>query len=106
MAARSPRGLAGSPYPGRYFVMPQMLTVDPGSEREQETVMAQLENATGRNIIAAAPQGKAAYEGYRGHGVLTYTVLEALNKPTGGVEETVDVYAIAGHVSRQVPAIT
>jgi uncharacterized caspase-like protein len=45
--------------------------------------LSQLEHATGRNTIAAAPAGKAAYEGYNGHGVLTYAILEALNRPDG-----------------------
>ena len=62
-----------------------------GGDRERETVMAQLEHATGRNIIAAAPAGKAAYEGYQGHGVLTYAILEALHRPEGAVADTVDI---------------
>jgi len=49
-----------------------------GRERERQTAMDQLQHATGDNLIAAARQ--AAYEGYRGHGVLTYTILEALTK--------------------------
>ena len=77
-----------------------------GGDRERETVMAQLEHATGRNIIAAAPAGKAAYEGYQGHGVLTYAILEALHRPEGAGAETVDVFGLAAHVSRQVPAIS
>jgi hypothetical protein len=77
-----------------------------GGDRERETVMAQLEHATGRNIIAAAPAGKAAYEGYQGHGILTYAILEALHKHEGAVEEAVSVFGIAAHVSRQVPAIS
>jgi hypothetical protein len=36
----------------------------------------QLEHATGQNLIAASRQ--AAFEGYKGHGVLTYALLEAL----------------------------
>ena len=54
-----------------------------GGDRERETVMAQLEYATGRNYITAAPAGKAAYEGYKGHGVLTYAILDALHRPKG-----------------------
>ena len=34
-------------------------------------------SATGRNVISAARD--AAYEGYQGHGVLTYALLEALD---------------------------
>ena len=73
-----------------------------GGDRERETAIAQLEYATGRNTIAAAANGKAAYEGYRGHGVLTYAILEALNKEDGVGDETVDLLGVASHVSRRV----
>src|SRR5262249_11165949 len=53
-----------------------------GAEHERETAMGQLQNATGNNLIAAARQ--AALEGYRGHGVLTYTILAAFGKPQAG----------------------
>ena len=77
-----------------------------GGDRAHETVMAQLEHATGRNTIAAAPPGKAAYEGYNGHGVLTYALLEALNRPEGAPTQPVTVYGMAAHVSLEVPAIS
>src|SRR5262245_50917525 len=77
-----------------------------GGDRAHETVLAQLEHATGRNTIAAAPAGKAAYEGYRGHGVLTYAILEALHRPSGAPADPISVFGIAQQVSLQVPAIT
>jgi WD40 repeat protein len=77
-----------------------------GGDRAHETVMAQLEHATGRNTIAAAPPGKAAYEGYNGHGVLTYALLEALHRPEGGPALPITVYGLAAHVSLEVPAIS
>ena len=58
-------------------------------DRQFETVMAHLENATGRSIISAAPEGSAAYEGYRGFGLLTYAILDAMNRPEGKAEEVV-----------------
>lgn len=77
-----------------------------GGDREHETAIGQLQYATGRNVIAAAPRGKAAYEGYQGHGILTYTILEALNMHDGIADEIVDVYGIATNVSRRVPEIS
>jgi hypothetical protein len=78
-----------------------------GGDRERETVMAQLEYATGRNYITAAPAGKAAYEAASlGHGVLTYAILEALHRPKGAAADPVSVFGIAAHISRQVPAIS
>jgi WD40 repeat protein len=76
-----------------------------GGERERQTAMEQLQNATGNNLIAAARQ--AALEGYRGHGVLTYTVLSAFHKPqTGTSDDRVDVDGLALYVGQQVPEIT
>src|SRR5262245_52389656 len=43
--------------------------------------MSPARHATGQNLIAASRQ--AAYEGYKGHGVLTYALLEALHKSDG-----------------------
>jgi hypothetical protein len=77
-----------------------------GSDRQNEEMMGQLEAATGLNIIGAAPQGKIAFEGYKGHGVLTYALLEAMNKSAAASEEPVDVYALAAHVARRVPVIS
>jgi hypothetical protein len=55
---------------------------------------------------SAGVQGKAAYEGYQGHGVLTYAILEALHRPEGAGADTVDVFGLAAHVSREVPVIS
>ncbi|MBC8164315.1 MAG: caspase family protein [Bryobacteraceae bacterium] len=77
-----------------------------GGERERETAMEQLQHATGHNLIAAARQ--AAFEGYKGHGVLTYAMLDAFQKlEAGGAEvQKVDVDGLAGHVGNKVPEIT
>ncbi|WP_247370461.1 caspase family protein [Bradyrhizobium sp. CW10] len=78
-----------------------------GGDRQRETVMAQLEHATGDSIISAAPGGKAAYEvSNLGHGVLTYTLLEALHRANGAPAEPVSVFGLAAHAMLQVPAIS
>lgn len=67
--------------------------------------MTQLQHATGRNVISAARD--AAYEGYRGHGVLTYAFLEALDIKTAyGGDARVRINSIADHVERRVPEIS
>ena len=67
--------------------------------------MEQLQNATGENLIAAARQ--AALEGYRGHGVLTYTILADFQKSqVAPGNERVDVDGLARYVGEQVPEIT
>ena len=66
--------------------------------------MEQLEHATGQNLIAAARE--AAYEGYQGHGVLTYTILEAFEKlGTTVADDKVDVNSLARHVAREFPKL-
>jgi WD40 repeat protein len=77
-----------------------------GGDRERETVMAQLEYSTGRNLLTAAPAGRAAYEGHNGHGVLTFAILERLNRAKGAPPDPVSVFELAAHVSREVPSIT
>jgi hypothetical protein len=76
-----------------------------GSDSARQTAMDQLQRATGRNVIAASRD--AAYEGYQGHGVLTYALLEALNKPEGSTgDDRVRVTALADHIGRRVPEIS
>lgn len=75
------------------------------SDVARQTAMTQLEHATGRNIIAAARD--AAYEGYKGHGVLTYAILEALDRRASPLKDaTVRIAALAEYVGKRVPAIT
>ena len=68
--------------------------------RARETAMDRLRFATGRSVITAARQ--AAHEGYKGHGVLTYAILEALAKREGGGDE-VDLVQLAAHIDLKVP---
>ena len=76
-----------------------------GTDSTRQAAMAQLQHATGRNIIAASRD--AAYEGYRGHGVLTYAILEALDKKVSGEsEDRVGMAALATHVGIRVPEIS
>jgi hypothetical protein len=76
-----------------------------GTDAARQTAMAQLQRATGRNVISAARD--AAYEGYHGHGVLTYALLEALDvKAARGGDDRVRVGALADYVGERVPEIT
>jgi len=69
--------------------------------------MDQLQHATGQNLIAAAGSSQSALEGYKGHGVLTYAVLDALTRKNNDVgQEQVKVGMLADYVDEQVPAIT
>jgi WD40 repeat protein len=79
-----------------------------GDDSVIETAVNHLRHATGQNLIAASRQ--AAWEGYGGHGVLTFALLEALNKTdapgSSGGDDTVRVSGLANHVVGRVPKIT
>lgn len=76
-----------------------------GSDAARQTAMVQLQRATGRNVISAARD--AAYEGYHGHGVLTYAILEALDiKTTHGGDDRVRVNWLADYIEQRVPEIS
>jgi WD40 repeat protein len=78
-----------------------------GNDLENETTIAQFSSATGRNTISAAAAGRPALEGYQGHGILTYALLEALNKKDDDPgDERVNLLTVVSHVSRRVPQIS
>jgi hypothetical protein len=78
-----------------------------GAENARQAAMIQLEHATGQNLIAAARASDPAYEGFHGHGVLTFALLEALSKKEGrGDDDRVKVGQLADYVDERVPAIT
>jgi uncharacterized caspase-like protein len=77
-----------------------------GVESARQTAMDQLQHATGQNLIAAARE--AAHEGFKDHGILTYVLLEALNKAdsAGGGEDEVKIFPLAEYAEKRVPQIT
>ncbi len=75
-----------------------------GADIEQETAIDRLQHATGRSVITAA--SSSAFEGYQGHGLLTYTILDGLTKPEGGGHEEVTLSKLAAYVYDQVPKIS
>jgi hypothetical protein len=72
--------------------------------KDRETAIDRLRDATGRSVITAARQ--ATYEGYQGHGVLTYTILDALTETQGEPEHEIDLYQLASQIDREVPEIS
>src|SRR5205823_695173 len=55
-----------------------------GLERviEQASAIERLRRATGKLILAASTDDKPALEGFQGHGVFSYAILEGLQKAT------------------------
>jgi hypothetical protein len=76
-----------------------------GSDVEQETAIDRLQHATGRSVITAA--SNSAFEGYKGHGLLTYTILDRLTKQVGNDDaEEITLWKLATYVKEQVPKIS
>jgi hypothetical protein len=71
---------------------------------EQETAIDRLQHATGRSVITAA--SSSAFEGYQGHGLLTYTILENLTTPDESGNDEVTLSKLAAYVYDQVPKIS
>ena len=75
----------------------------------EKTAIAKLTRATGRATIAASTDEQPAAEGYRGHGVFTYVLLQALrhaDRKFGNRDGYTGLFELAAYVNDQVPTIT
>jgi hypothetical protein len=70
---------------------------------ERETAVERLRHATGRSVIAAA--SAAAYEGYNGHGLLTWAIRDAFTQRDGS-DGFVGLIQLAEHIDTHVPVIS
>jgi WD40 repeat protein/uncharacterized caspase-like protein len=84
------------------------LTADESETKALERGAAndRLAQATGRSIITATSGSTEAFEGYRGHGLFTYNVLDALDRGDGDNSGTIEVTELAAYVHAQVTAIS
>jgi uncharacterized caspase-like protein len=75
----------------------------------EKTAINKLTRATGRATIVAATDTQPALEGYQGHGVFTYVLLQALQRADtshGNRDGVTGIFELAAYVDDQVPAIT
>jgi uncharacterized caspase-like protein len=73
---------------------------------DRVAAMAKMTHAMGRTVLAASTDDAPALEGYRGHGVFTYVLLEALELADRDGNDTIEVTELAAHVDRQVPELS
>jgi WD40 repeat protein len=73
---------------------------------EQMAAVGRLIQATGRSVLTAAMGDQPALEGFRGHGIFTYAVLEALARGDKDGDGLVELTELAGYVDGVVPEIT
>ena len=65
-----------------------------------------LVQATGRTILTASSDDTDAFEGFRGHGLFTYNVLEALERADSDGNGRIEVAELAAYVYAQVTALS
>lgn len=81
-------------------------------ERSVDAAMAQsaaverLTRATGRTILSASTDTAPAMEGYRGHGVMTWALLEAFAAGDRDGNATLEVTELASYLDAKVPEIS
>ena len=71
-----------------------------------EAAIGRLHEAIGRPVLTAAAAGKDAVEGYKGHGVFTYAVMEAFAKGDTNGNGLIEMSELAAHVQKRVPEIS
>ena len=70
-----------------------------------EAAIGRLHEATGRPVLTAAAEGKPAFEGYEGHSVFTWALLDALKNGDRNANGTIELSELVAHVQDQVPKI-
>jgi WD40 repeat protein/uncharacterized caspase-like protein len=70
-----------------------------------EAGIGRLHEATGRPVLTAAAEGKPAFEGYEGHGIFTWALLDALKNGDRNGNGYIELSELVAHVQDQVPKI-
>jgi hypothetical protein len=73
---------------------------------EQKAALGRLIQATGRATLTASTATQSAYEGYGGHGVFTFAILDALAHADTNGNGLIELAELVQHVDGLVPAIT
>lgn len=69
----------------------------------QKTTTNRLARATGRATISASSSNQVAYEGYEGHGVFTYTLIEALKGKGYNSDNKITINELNNYVEDVLP---
>jgi WD40 repeat protein/uncharacterized caspase-like protein len=73
---------------------------------ERTAANDRLVQATGRTVLTASSDDTDAFEGFRGHGLFTYNVLEALERADSDGNGRIEVAELAAYVYAQVTALS
>ncbi len=58
-----------------------------------------------RPVLTAAASGKPALEGYKGHGVFTYALMEALHKGDSNNNSAIELTELVAHAEKRTPEL-
>jgi WD40 repeat protein len=72
----------------------------------QSAAVARLTRAIGRTILSASTDDAPALEGYQGHGVMTWAMLDALGQGDTNGNATIEVTELASYLDLKVPEIS
>jgi WD40 repeat protein/uncharacterized caspase-like protein len=73
---------------------------------ERLGALNRMTRATGRTFLTATTDDAPALEGYHGHGVFTYAILDALDHGDVNKNGLIEVSELADYVDRKVPDIS
>jgi WD40 repeat protein len=76
------------------------------TRNDTEAALGKLNEATGRTVITASNASQSALEGYEGHGVFTFAILEALVKGDTNGNGTIEVSEIEDWVQKRAPELS
>jgi len=84
------------------------LTGDRLQQRGIERIAAheKMTRAMGRTVLSASTDDAPALEGYKGHGVFTYALLEGLNSADANGNGLIEVTELATYIDQKVPDLS
>ncbi|HEV7252745.1 MAG TPA: caspase family protein [Mesorhizobium sp.] len=71
----------------------------------RDTAIGLLRHAVGRSVIAASRAAEPAYEGYKGHGLLSYALLQSLSDGDANKNGLIETDEMARHIRIAVPEL-
>lgn len=72
----------------------------------QSAAVERLTRAMGRTILSASTDDAPALEGYKGHGVMTWAMLDAMGKADSNGNATIEVTELASFLDVTVPEVS
>ena len=72
----------------------------------RKTAIGRLARAVGRTILTASTDTQPALEGFRQHGLFTYTLLEAFARADTDGDDKVEINELIGYVDERLPELS